>query len=51
MRKVKLDDFTNQELINVIAEWLDSCSLRELAENIRLGAWLDHVNEKLKDEL
>lgn len=47
---VKLEDFTNKELINVISKWIESdpdLKPFEIARHLRSGAWLDDINLEL----
>lgn len=52
---VKVEDFTNKELINAIVEWMRDDSNAEahtcnLADELASGEWLNYCNEKLKGE-
>jgi hypothetical protein len=58
---VTIKDFTNQELINAIAKWLNEESILEdnkfisfiyndIADRLKSNEWLENINDKLKKE-
>ena len=56
---IKLNDFTNQELINAVVSWLkdqeaiygNDILVGEIIYELEEGDWLRFINNKLKDEL
>lgn len=50
--KLNISDFTGEELVNAIANWIDKETSGDncgLADDIRSGYWLEDLEEELND--